>query len=78
MENRPMLGIKRAMIERTRRRVANDPQMKMKNWLENLQNPFSSAINFVCMRAQLRRLQAMEIQRTVVASRPRNFWSKIV
>ena len=71
MENNPMLGMNIAMMERTLLRVAKHPHKKMKNLLEILQKPFSSAMSFVCIRAQLRRLQEMEIHRTVVASRPR-------
>ena len=72
MENNPILGINIAMMERTLLRVAKDPQIKMKNWLDNMQKPFSSAMSFVCIRAQLRRLQEIEMYKTVVASRPRN------
>ena len=66
-----MLGMNIAMMERTLLRVAKVPQKKMKNWLEILQKPFSSAMCFVCILAQLKRLQEIEIYKTVVASRPR-------
>ena len=78
MENNPMLGMNMAMMEKILLRVAKVPQTKMKNWLENLQKPFSSVMSFVCVLAQLRRLHETEIHRIVVASRPRNVCLKIV
>ena len=73
-----MLGMNIAMIVKTLLRVAKVPHTKIKNLLENLQKPFSCAMSFVCILAQLRRLQETEIHRIVVASMPRNFCLKIV
>ena len=70
--------MKSVISARTRLRLANVPQMKMKICEDILQKPFSRAINFVCSLMQLRRLQEIEAAITVVGLSPKSFWSKIV
>ena len=65
-----------AMIERTLRMVAKVPHTKMKNSVQNLQNPFSRAVSLVCILTQLRRLHEIDPTKTVVASIPKK--SKVV
>ena len=51
--------------------VAKVPHTKMKNSVQNLQNPFSRAVSLVCILTQLRRLHEIEPTKTVVASIPK-------
>ena len=74
----PKEGMKSPTRDRTLLSVANTPQIKMKSFEVNLQNPFSIEMSFVCMRTQLRRLQLVDKMKKVSASSPKAVWSKIV